>query len=96
MWLVSLVSFTSKSHALMARLAAVQEAFGYLLGDASELIQEMASKGISAVYRLGSDGDRKQLLSALMSTLQGDLPSFKFDISTADAGWYHRVHKCSR
>jgi len=70
-WLVSLVSFTSKSPALLHRLDEIQEAFSHLLGDSNELIQEMASRGISAVYRLGSDSDRKGLLSSLMATLQG-------------------------
>lgn len=35
------------------------------------LVQEMASRGISAVYRLGGDSDRKSLLTGLMATLQG-------------------------
>jgi proteasome component ECM29 len=70
-WLVSLVSFTRKSPALLHRLDEIQEAFSHLLGDSNELIQEMASRGISAVYRLGSDTDRKGLLTGLMATLQG-------------------------
>ena len=74
-WLVSLASFTGASPALLKRLGDVQEAFGHLLGDSSELVQEMASRGISAVYRLGSEAERKNLLNALMTTLQGALTS---------------------
>lgn len=70
-WLVSLVTFNSNCQALRQRLKDIQEAFGNLLGDSDELIQEMASRGVSAVYRLGSEADRKALLSALMGTLQG-------------------------
>ena len=72
-WLVSLVTFNSSCQALRHRLKDIQEAFGNLLGDSDELIQEMASRGVSAVYRLGSEADRKLLLSALMGTLQGIL-----------------------
>lgn len=70
---MSLVSFNSNCQALLRRLDSIQEAFGNLLGDSNELIQEMASRGISAVYKLGNAADRKSLLSALMSTLQGRL-----------------------
>lgn len=48
-----------------------QEAFSGLLGDANELTQEMASRGISVVYSLSDDAARKQLLDGLVSTLQG-------------------------
>lgn len=68
---MSLVSFNSTCEALKRRLKDIQEAFGNLLGDSDELIQEMASRGVSAVYRLGGETDRKSLLAALMSTLQG-------------------------
>ena len=83
-WLVSLVSFNSSSQALRRRLKDIQEAFGNLLGDADELIQEMASRGISAVYRLGSDADRKQLLGGLMSTLQGVIILFLCPLAICD------------
>lgn len=75
---MSLVTFNSSCQALRQRLKDIQEAFGNLLGDSDELIQEMASRGVSAVYRLGSEADRKSLLSALMGTLQGILHYLKY------------------
>ena len=79
-WLVSLASFTRRSPALMHRLDSIQDAFSHLLGDSDELIQEMASRGISAVYRLGGDSDRKSLLTGLMATLQGG-PLLRFSLT---------------
>jgi hypothetical protein len=70
-WLVALASFAGRAPALRARLGELQEAFSTLLGDTSETAQEMASRGLSLVYRLGDDAGRAQLLSSLMGTLQG-------------------------
>lgn len=76
-WLASLVSFTGRQAALLQRLPEVQEAFGQLLGDTSEAVQDIAARGISAVYRLGGESDRQALLNALVSALQGP-PSSRF------------------
>ena len=35
------------------------------------MVQEMASRGLSAVYQLGDEGGRAELLESLMGTLQG-------------------------
>ena len=35
-------------------------------------MQEMASRGLSAVYQLGDEAGRNKLLNSLMSTLQGE------------------------
>ena len=70
-WLVSLVSFTAASPAVQARLPDIQEAFGGLLGDAGELTQELASRGLSIAYRLGTPETQKALLDALVGSLQG-------------------------
>ena len=35
------------------------------------MLQEMASRGLSAVYQLGDERGRSELLSSLMGTLQG-------------------------
>ena len=48
-----------------------QEAFSGLLGDANELTQEMASRGVSIVYALSDVPARKQLLDGLVDVLQG-------------------------
>lgn len=49
----------------------MQEAFSHLLGDATELTQEMASRGMSIVYSRGDDAMRSELLASLTGTLQG-------------------------
>ncbi len=36
-------------------------------------MQEMASRGLSAVYQLGDEAGRNELLNSLIGTLQGDL-----------------------
>ena len=35
------------------------------------VVQEMASRGLSAVYQLGDENGRTELLQSLMGTLQG-------------------------
>ena len=55
-------------------LSEIQEAFGSLLGDQNELTQEMASRGVSVVYELGTEAQRKELLGSLMGTLSGEKP----------------------
>lgn len=35
------------------------------------MLQEMASRGLSAVYQLGDEQGRSELLGSLMGTLQG-------------------------
>jgi hypothetical protein len=37
-------------------------------------MQEMASRGLSAVYQLGDEAGRNELLNSLMGTLQGEDP----------------------
>ena len=72
-WLVSLLNFTQPSSALLARLEDVQEAFCTLLGDSDELIQEIASRGVSAVYRLCDESQQKTMMTRLVSSLSGKL-----------------------
>ena len=70
-FLVSLVSFSRGSPALTARLLDIQEAFGGLLGDSGDLTQELASRGLSLAYRLGTPATQKALLDNLVGSLQG-------------------------
>jgi proteasome component ECM29 len=58
--------------ALAPRLAECQEAFSYLLGDANEVTQDCASRGLSLVYRRGDAATRKALVGGLVATLSGD------------------------
>ena len=73
-WLLALITHTKRHPKLVSMLPEIQEAFGSLLGDANELTQEMASRGVSVVYELGTEAQRKKLLSSLMGTLSGEKP----------------------
>lgn len=53
------------------QLSYSQEGFSHLLGDQNELTQEMASRGMSAVYELGDAGTKETLVLALVNTLSG-------------------------
>jgi proteasome component ECM29 len=71
-WLLALVLHTRRHPRLLTMLPEIQEAFGSLLGDQNELTQEMASRGVSVVYELGTEEQRKELLASLMGTLSGE------------------------
>ena len=71
-WLLALVLHTSRHARLMSMLPEIQEAFGSLLGDENEQTQETASRGVSVVYELGTEAQRKELLKSLMGTLSGE------------------------
>ena len=71
-WLLALVVHTRRHPRLLSMLPEIQEAFGSLLGDQNELTQEMASRGVSVVYELGTEEQRKELLASLMGTLSGE------------------------
>ncbi|GIL84022.1 hypothetical protein Vretifemale_12732, partial [Volvox reticuliferus] len=71
-WLVSLLGFCGRAAVLRgAELPKIQEALSGLLGDPNELTQEMASRGVSLVYRLGDAAVREQLVTRLVAVLQG-------------------------
>ena len=71
-WLLALVLHTRRHPRLLSMLPEIQEAFGSLLGDQNELTQESASRGVSLVYELGTEEQRKELLASLMGTLSGE------------------------
>ena len=71
-WLLALVLHTRRHPRLLSMLSEIQEAFGSLLGDQNELTQEMASRGVSVVYELGTEEQRKELLGSLMGVLSGE------------------------
>jgi proteasome component ECM29 len=70
--------------ALAPRLAACQEAFGTLLGDASETTQDCASRGLSLVYRRGDAATRRALVGSLVATLSGDRAPAKRAVKLTD------------
>ena len=73
-WLLAIVTHARRHAKLVSMLPEIQEAFGSLLGDQNELTQEMASRGVSVVYELGTEAQRKELLGSLMGTLAGEKP----------------------
>ena len=68
--LVTLLTYVPRHPALLQRLEAAQNGFLGLLGDRNGLTQEMASRGVSLVYRLGNADAKSQLLSGLTSVLK--------------------------
>jgi hypothetical protein len=69
-WLISLVRFCTGTPVVTARLGAAQRVFLELLGDASELTQEVASSGLGAVHD-AADEERTRLVHALAGALLG-------------------------
>ncbi|EFN52702.1 hypothetical protein CHLNCDRAFT_138705 [Chlorella variabilis] len=70
-WLVSLLLYCGRHPRLLPLLPDVQQALSSLLGDQNELTQEMASRGLAAVYDMAGEGTRKALLDSLIGTLSG-------------------------
>ena len=68
--LVALFTYVPRHPSLLQRLEAAQNGFLGLLGDRNALTQEMASRGVSLVYRQGSADAKAQLLSGLTSVLK--------------------------
>eukprot|EP00798_Chlamydomonas_sp_ICE-L_P021409 gene21409-28366_t len=71
-WMVSLLTYCGGRHPrLLSILGEIQDSLSHLLGDANELTQEMASRGVSIVYSLGDEETQKRLVEALVGVLQG-------------------------
>lgn len=70
-WMVSLLLFCGRTAAVHAVLPRAQDALSVLLGDESELTQEMASRGLAAAYELADDATRAMLVESLVGVLSG-------------------------
>lgn len=70
-WLLSLTLYCGHHCTIQQMLPDIQEAFSHLLGEQNELIQDLASQGMSLVYELGDDAMKKNLVHALVGTLTG-------------------------
>ncbi|GAA0159929.1 scaffold/adaptor protein [Lithospermum erythrorhizon] len=70
-WLVSLTMYCGQHTAIQQLLPDIQEAFSHLLSEQNELMQELASQGLSIVYELGDASMKKNLVNALVGTLTG-------------------------
>lgn len=70
-WLLSLTLYCGHHCTIQQMLPDIQEAFSHLLGEQNELMQDLASQGMSLVYELGDDAMKKNLVHALVGTLTG-------------------------
>ncbi|KAF6155314.1 hypothetical protein GIB67_019840 [Kingdonia uniflora] len=70
-WLLSLTMYCGYHPKIQQMLPEIQEAFSHLLGEQNDLTQELASQGMSIVYELGDESTKKDLVSALVTTLTG-------------------------
>uniref|UniRef100_A0A2P2M9G4 Proteasome-associated protein ECM29 homolog isoform X1 n=1 Tax=Rhizophora mucronata TaxID=61149 RepID=A0A2P2M9G4_RHIMU len=70
-WLLSLTMYSGRHSSIQQMLPEIQEAFSTLLGDQSELTQELACHGMSIVYELGDASMKKDLVDALVTNLTG-------------------------
>ncbi|VFQ85232.1 unnamed protein product [Cuscuta campestris] len=70
-WLLSLTIYCGHHPTIQKLLPDIQEAFSHLLADQNELIQELASQGLSIVYEIGDASMKKNLVDALVGTLTG-------------------------
>ena len=70
-WLVSLLLFCGRTAAVHAVLPRAQDALSVLLGDDSELTQEMASRGLAAAYELADEETKAALVESLVGVLSG-------------------------
>ena len=70
-WLVCLLAYTDRHPKIVSKLPDMQHALLTLVGDSSEVTQEMASRGLSIVYTLGDRDTRRHLVSGLVQVLQG-------------------------
>eukprot|EP00817_Percolomonadidae_sp_ATCC50343_P008168 CAMPEP_0117433086 /NCGR_PEP_ID=MMETSP0758-20121206/12495_1 /TAXON_ID=63605 /ORGANISM="Percolomonas cosmopolitus, Strain AE-1 (ATCC 50343)" /LENGTH=1615 /DNA_ID=CAMNT_0005223493 /DNA_START=128 /DNA_END=4972 /DNA_ORIENTATION=- len=68
-WLLAVVNYCGSMPALQPFLSEIQSAFSILLTDTNEVTQEIASKGLSTVYSLGSDDVKKNLMDSLVTSL---------------------------
>ena len=57
---------------LAPKVPDMQRAFTALLGDSSDVTQDLASQGLSAMHAAGDASTRQQLVAALVGTLTGD------------------------
>ncbi|XP_019163794.1 PREDICTED: proteasome-associated protein ECM29 homolog isoform X2 [Ipomoea nil] len=70
-WLLSLTIYCGHHPTIQKLLPNIQEAFSHLLAEQNELIQELASQGLSIVYEIGDASMKKNLVDALVGTLTG-------------------------
>lgn len=86
-WLLSLVQYCKKLEAVRARAAEIHVTFMKFLVDRDDLVQELASRGLSMVYELGDHELKDTLVRGLLrsftdSNTTGSLTAGTVDLET--------------
>lgn len=68
-WLLTVVKACSSYHAVVERNERIQTAFMQLLGEADEITQDIASKGLGLTYESSTEEARTKLMTQLVDTL---------------------------
>ncbi|UYV76053.1 hypothetical protein LAZ67_13002335, partial [Cordylochernes scorpioides] len=68
-WLLALLKRCGNLAPVRKELEAIQQGFLNLLADSNELTQDMASKGLGALYELSEESQREQLVTFLVEAL---------------------------
>jgi proteasome component ECM29 len=70
-WLLSIIQFCGDLPPIQPRLRDCQAAFGRLLNDRDEVVQETGSRGLGIVYEKGDKGLRDDLVHDLVQSFTG-------------------------
>ncbi|KAF7846588.1 hypothetical protein BT93_L4069 [Corymbia citriodora subsp. variegata] len=71
-WLLCMLQYCNDEKLLEDRLRECQVAFGQLLNDRDQVVQEAASRGLSIVYEKGSKSLREDLVRDLIESFTGN------------------------
>ena len=83
-WLLCLVQKLPHHACVYPRLLEAQQVFMGMLGDRSEIIQDVASRGVAVVYENSDQATKSSLVKALVGGLASDRTTAKTIDSTAD------------
>jgi proteasome component ECM29 len=81
-WLFCLVQYCGHLREVQSRLRECQAAFMGLLSARDDLVQEIASRGLSLVYEQGDKGLKDRLVSDLVTSFTGTSTKLKVDEET--------------
>jgi proteasome component ECM29 len=81
-WLLTILKNCGAHPEIISQLKSIQAGYQLLLSDPSEILQEVAGKGLSQVYELGDEETKKDLVNGLVGALQKGASTFKV---TADS-----------
>jgi proteasome component ECM29 len=84
-WLLCIVQQLAVHPIVRPRLLEAQQVFMQMLGDRSEIIQDVASRGVAVVYDKSDAATRAQLVKELVGGLASDRTTAKTIDSTADS-----------